>query len=254
MFALKKFISAWIMPLPFTFMLLVFGLGLLWFSRRHRLGKGLITLAALLLFSFSYSPWVEQAMVRLEREYPVYTPGEQPVDFIAVLGGYGKYDATISEPSRLGVTSLQRLVEGIRIHRLEPRATLIFSGYAPEGGDSIAQLNAAAAISLGIPQDQIIVESRPRDTWEEAEHLKDIVGQSPFVLVTSASHMKRAMAFFAAQGMEPIPAPTGHHVRGNIDDLPWFKAVLPSPGTLTQSRKLAHEYLGLIWSRLRYDL
>ena len=43
--------------------------------------------------------------------------------------------------------------------------------------------------------------------------VKEIVGKDKFILVTSASHMLRAMALFRKQGMEPIPAPTDYMVK-----------------------------------------
>ena len=39
MFWLKKWLGGLLMPLPFTLMLIVLGLLLLWFTRRQRLGK-----------------------------------------------------------------------------------------------------------------------------------------------------------------------------------------------------------------------
>ena len=42
------------------------------------------------------------------------------------------------------------------------------------------------------------------------------IGQTPFILVTSAGHMPRSMAVFEAQGMQPIPAPTEFITHDNI--------------------------------------
>ena len=46
-FWLKKSVSFWLMPLPFCLTLLVMGLVLLW-TRRARLGRGLLVTATLL--------------------------------------------------------------------------------------------------------------------------------------------------------------------------------------------------------------
>ena len=56
MFWLKKWLGGLLMPLPFTLMLIVLGLLLLWFTRRQRLGKSLCTLGTLLLITLSLRP------------------------------------------------------------------------------------------------------------------------------------------------------------------------------------------------------
>ena len=48
MFWLKKWLGGLFMPLPFTLMLIVLGLLLLWFTRRQRLGKSLMLPIAVL--------------------------------------------------------------------------------------------------------------------------------------------------------------------------------------------------------------
>ncbi len=63
------------------------------------------------------------------------------------------------------------------------------------------------ARALGVPRSDIIVLSRPKDTEEEALAVKRAIGDAPFLLVTSASHLPRAMIFFRHAGLDPLPAP-----------------------------------------------
>jgi len=80
---------------------------------------------------------------------------------------------------------------------------------------------------------------------------KKIVGPDPFLLVTSAAHMPRSMALFRKQGMNPIPAPTGHQVkerqRGEISPGSFF----PGIGELEKAEMAVYEYLGLAWVKIR---
>lgn len=62
---------------------------------------------------------------------------------------------------------------------------------------STAEAGARVAESLGVPRSDIIVLDRPKDTEEEALAVKRAIGDAPFLLVTSASHLPRAMIFFS---------------------------------------------------------
>ncbi len=76
-------------------------------------------------------------------------------------------------------------------------------GDKPVGGEVMV----AFARSLGIPADKLLAETRSLDTYGNARGVKPIVKDAPFVLVTSASHLPRAMIIFQTLGMRPIPAP-----------------------------------------------
>ncbi len=69
------------------------------------------------------------------------------------------------------------------------------------------------------------------------------------VLVTSASHMKRALYEFNAAGIKPIPAPTNFMAIDDIEQ-PWQKYT-PKARYLEQTELYWHEYLGGLWQKLR---
>ncbi len=52
------------------------------------------------------------------------------------------------------------------------------------------------AISLGVNEEDIITLDTPKDTKEEAIESKKIVDGKKLILVTTASHMKRASMLF----------------------------------------------------------
>jgi uncharacterized SAM-binding protein YcdF (DUF218 family) len=107
------------------------------------------------------------------------------------------------------------------------------------------------AEALGVSAEDIQRLSEPRDTEEESQQIAPIVGPQRFILVTSASHMPRAMGLFRKRGMQPIAAPTdylapGHRVE--LDDL------VPDGYKLFKSQIAFYEYLGLGWEKLRGKL
>ena len=103
------------------------------------------------------------------------------------------------------------------------------------------------AISLGVDKEDIILYLGTKDTQEEAQAGKKLLGDKPFILVTSASHMTRAVNFFRNEGLAPIPAPTNHLASTKYPNYTDFF----SSEALTKSRIVFHEILGLIWQKLK---
>ena len=108
------------------------------------------------------------------------------------------------------------------------------------------------AESLGIPASAILMETHSDDTDSEAKDVLPLAGHKPFILVTSAFHMPRAMALFRHLGMRPIPAPANYLGRTNTQ--PFVLSVLPSTGALGNSEVAWHEELGIFWEHLRGQL
>ena len=81
-----------------------------------------------------------------------------------------------------------------------PGSKLIFTGGVSKTNTvSTAEVGARVAQSLGVPHEQIITLDLPKDTEEEAAAVKQAIGDAPFLLVTSASHLPRAMIFSAGR-------------------------------------------------------
>jgi len=108
---------------------------------------------------------------------------------------------------------------------------------------------ALLAAQWGVEPNNIIVEAESMDTKDHPVFVKRIVKEDPFILVTSASHMPRAMALFRGQGMEPIPAPTDYMAEDKEGLTPG--AFFPGAVSLKKAERALHEYLGLVWGKLR---
>jgi uncharacterized SAM-binding protein YcdF (DUF218 family) len=94
----------------------------------------------------------------------------------------------------------------------------------------------------------MVLESQSRDTIDEVRALGALLGKERFVVVTSATHLPRAMAMFKHAGMNPIPAPTDYlalHAAPQIED--W----VPHAGAGFMIERALHEYVGLFWAKLR---
>jgi len=247
LFFLKQLLKASIMPLPALLLVGFAGLYFLWTNRRPRLGKVLVTGALVALLLSSIEPVVSGLGVGLEREHPPYS-GE-PVELIVVLGAGHISDADLPVTSWVSSTTLYRVAEGLRLAELNPEALVLFSGYRGTDDISAADVNRQLAMGLGLDSTRILINPAARDTRDEARFVASMVQGRSMALVTSATHMARALSLFEAEGLNPIPAPTGHLVRRGerlaVEDL------VPSETTLFISRQLWYETLGEIWSRVR---
>ncbi|MGE4535393.1 YdcF family protein [Halomonas sp.] len=107
---------------------------------------------------------------------------------------------------RLSDSSGMRLMEGIRLWRQRPELPLIVSGASRDPDIApVAQGYADAAAELGVPEDRLVVLDTPTDTGREASAVHDVLGEgSQVVVVTSASHMPRAIHHFQQAGLLPV--------------------------------------------------
>lgn len=249
LFTLKKVLGGMMLPLPLLLLLIAFGIALLWFSRFQRTGKLCVSLGWLLLLLLSLQPVADSLLKPIEDKYPTWR-GEKRVQYVVVLGGGYTWNPDWAPSSNLINNSLPRLTEGIRLWYENPGSKLIFTGAAAKTNPvSTAEAGARVAESLGIPRSEILVLDKPKDTEEEAAAVKMAIGDAPFLLVTSASHLPRAMIFFRRAGLTPLPAPANQlAIESPLN--PWERAI-PSPVWLMHSDRVGYETLGRIWQWLK---
>lgn len=240
-----------LLPVPVCLEILLAGLFLLWFTRRIKTGKILVSAGTLLLAAFSFGPFPDMLLQPLEYRYaPVFTVEKSSnAKWVVVLGGGHTTDPRLPATSIIGSSSLHRLVEGIRLKRMLPGGKLVLSGGKTFDPRPHAQITAEVALALGVDKHDLVLETSSKDTKDEAVFIKNIVKDDPFFLVTSASHMPRSMALFQKQGMHPLPAPTGHLVKRRADHGPGV--FFPKANNLHKTETAVHEYLGRAWAEIR---
>lgn len=237
------------LPLPLLLSLIALGLLLVWFSRFQKSGKIIITVGWLMLLLLSLQPVADGLLRPIENKYPTWQ-GKQKVEYVVVLGGGYTWDANWAPSSNLINNSLPRLNEGIRLWRANPGSKMIFTGAAAKTNPvSTAEAGARVAVSLGVPRSAIITLDSPKDTEEEAAAVKQAIGDVPFLLVTSASHLPRAMVFFQQAGLHPLPAPANQLAINAPLNL--WERIIPSPAWLMHSDRAGYETLGRLWQWLK---
>jgi uncharacterized SAM-binding protein YcdF (DUF218 family) len=97
----------------------------------------------------------------------------------------------------------------------------------------------------------MVLESQSWDTIDEVRALRALVGEERFALVTSATHLPRAMAMFKKAGMNPLPAPTDYLAADQPVGMGHVLGLIPHAAAGLMIERALHEYLGLFWAKLR---
>jgi uncharacterized SAM-binding protein YcdF (DUF218 family) len=204
----------------------VFALAISWRSRGVACAFAAVALAIPVLYA---SPLVAASLQRLAESSARDTSRpDVTYDAAIVLSGGEARLATAAELMRRG-RARQVVVAGV-IGRGEARHAL------------------AAFRAAGVPESAVILEKTSRNTRENAIESARIVAERGFrnlLLVTSASHVDRALGCFHDVGLYPDVFPADH-TAARIERQGW----LPRRGTAAQSRAAMHELIGRLAYRL----
>jgi uncharacterized SAM-binding protein YcdF (DUF218 family) len=224
-FLLKKVISFFLMPLPIAMALILM---VLWFIYKKQIKKATIytSITFLWILLISSSPVANFLMKPLVQSYHQLKKIPNNVQYILLLGGDREH----------------RAWEAIRLYQQNKNLKIITSGYSLIGA-SDAQITAKMLEDAGVKKEQIFSQNKAKDTKEEAIALKKRIKNKPFILVTSAYHMPRAMKLFQKEGLNPIPAPCN-------DDYLYDKSIIHAK-QIRKTEQALHEYIGLLWLKLK---
>jgi uncharacterized SAM-binding protein YcdF (DUF218 family) len=242
---IKLVVGAAVTPMAFG-LLIVFAGAIARLFARRRLSIVLWTAAAFLVYVASIAPVADALLAPLEGRFAPLSDVQDlpPVRYIVVLGsGYAPRDG-IPITAALEGDGLSRIAEGVRLMRQIHGARLVVSGGAVDNRTAAAVGYAQFAVDFGIDADSIVKLDKSLDTAEEASSIAALVGQAPFILVTSAYHMPRAVRLLQLAGAHPIPAPTGQLTSRQIEWAP--QGWIPHSSSLHKTERALHEYIGMM--------
>lgn len=246
LFTFKKIVANWFMPLPL--LLLLIGLGMVWLWRgQQRRGLWAVSVGWLCLLLLSLPPVADHLLRPYEQVNLMSYSGAGPADAVVVLGCDLQVIAEAPTSSWLPRCAMQRLVQGVISWQKEPDALLVLSGYG--GAQQVAAADAMAQVAkdLGVPAERIRTLPTAKDTSSEAEQVATLI-DGPIVLVTSASHMPRALRYFQATGLPVRPQPADHLAATQLQRH-WFE-YSPDAVQLIKIQRAWYESIGLLWQRL----
>lgn len=134
-------------------------------------------------------------------------------DAVVILGGGTLYYNLNWQQNHYG-RPVGRALEALRLYQRGMVRKIVISGGDPGGpleGTQGETLSTTRFFKeLGVPEQDLILEKDSLNTHQQAVILKDLLpkyGVKSFYLVTSADHMKRAMACFQKQNLPATPYP-----------------------------------------------
>ncbi|HMN38615.1 MAG TPA: YdcF family protein [Hyphomicrobium sp.] len=185
----------------------------------------------------------------LEERFSVPSPAEgQAIAGIIMLGGFEDPWVSSGRGSLNVNEAAERLTESVRLAKRWPDAKVVFTG---GWGGLLEGVGADGAVGaylrdMGVMPERLILEGRSRNTFENAVFTRDLVAPQPgtvWLLVTSASHMPRAVGAFRQVGFDVLPFPVDFRTRDRGDMLRFFTSV---PDGLKRCDLAVHEWLGLL--------
>ena len=251
-FVLSKTVGYLMMPSNLLMAIGLIGLVLL-FTRFRRLASWLVVTSLVLMAVVGYSPLGRLLLLPLEQRFPAWDASRGAPDGIVVLGGAISPNISVARGSVALNGSAERLTVTAELARRYPNARIIFTG-GSASLDPTVPLEAPLAVkefeALGVPHDRITAEEQSRNTIENAVFSHLLANPKPgerWVLVTSASHMPRAIGAFRAAGFPVEAYPVNWHTTGRRDASELFVSFT---GGLAMTDYAVHEWFGLAAYRL----
>jgi len=166
-------------------------------------------------------------------------------DAVVILGG-GVETTEVGGVvlSQLPSTSSLRILEGARVFKLIGARLAIVSGGIADKSLELrpeAEQMASALAACGVPADRILLDVEAKDTHDHGRTVPPLLQDrhvTQFVLVTSPTHMRRALAVFRAAGLDPVPSVAP--VRS--EQLHRSALLLPNDDSLTLSNEAIYDY------------
>ncbi|HEX4628307.1 MAG TPA: YdcF family protein [Gemmatimonadales bacterium] len=218
-----------------------------------------VLLAGALLFGlvsiYTGQYLVAQAIVGSLRPFQAGSVAPARRTAVVVLGS-GSIDAEDWDGRRLSVVdraAAARVLEAARVFRLVDPAIVISSGGNPHPRRRTTPTGETmrdALVTVGVPPDRILVETESKTTRDEAVIIAPMLtarNVEQVILVTSQTHMRRALGAFRAVGVAAVPAIAQEFDR----DLPVSERFLPSDDGLWLAASNVHEILGCAYYWLR---
>lgn len=190
----------------------------LW-AGRVRAARRLGTASALVLLGFAILPVGDWALGTLERRYSP-NPDVSGAQGIIVLGGAVDIAGTLRHDQVQLTWGGERMTTTVALARRYPDLPVVFtggSGALRDMGRQASESQVAARFfdEMGLDLARVTLEPDARNTTENARRSALLVDASQrWILITSASHLPRAVASFGRAGWSDlIPYPVDFNAR-----------------------------------------
>lgn len=167
---------------------------------------------------------------------------------VLLSSGSARLDPEKGWVNLLANSGWERLLVATETARKVDGEMMIAGGaLSDDGRDPIAITMRKVIEVMGIDLRKVSVETRSINTFENLANLKSRLGGEPFILVTSAAHLPRAMAVARKLELQPIPQPADY-LSNKVAGL---RSFLPSSQAILQWQTLLHELVGFIYYKIK---
>ncbi|MFT2090420.1 YdcF family protein [Paraglaciecola sp. 2405UD69-4] len=199
----------------------------------------------LLLCSMTYPSVL--LIKHLEDPYPtvkIESKAWQQTDAIVILACNYFEDNELPFVSRWPNCSMQRNHHAARMYHLVNKPIYLAGDIlGKKDVNSQAVHNREFLTNMGVNSHDIFINAKGRNTETEVAALAEMLDGKYISLVTSASHLTRALTYFEDYNIKVLPIPVEHLSRKKVEPV----LGLPNAFSLYRSERALHEYLGLIY-------
>ncbi len=247
-FILSKLLYFFISPFNWLLLFALFA----FFIKDQKRKKRWIIISTCWFLLFSNPFVIQKLMLSWQAERKTLGPGEHYQTGI-LLAGFVGFEFKSSQ-GFYGSAS-DRFIQAVRLYKLGHIKKILITG----GSGSIwrQQYKEADFVKeqlqeMGVTATDIISENQSRNTYENAVNSKLLLDslqiKGPYLLITSAMHMKRSQKVFAKAGLETVAYPCNFNVVNN--PLTFFDAVTPSYKAFENWDIFLKESVGLLMYKL----
>ena len=247
-FIFSKILSFLIKP---TFWILLLIISSIYFKKQR---KRILLLSVFSYWFFSNSFIIDQAYNLWEDTPKSLSEITQNYDYGIVLGGFSGYD---KHKNRVEFNECgDRLFYAIQLYKSRKINNILISGGNGQllnDGYMESEWSKDFLINCGIPEENILIENKSRNTWENALYTSDILEKKKnkkLLLITSSWHMKRAKFCFEKNNMNTDFFPTDYtkkHIKINFEYL-----LIPNSKSFVRWETLIKEFIGNIVYKIKF--
>ena len=240
-FILSKVLLVFLFPLTWVLGLMIYAV----FTKRQKRKQRLLIASVALLYFFS-NQFTADAIARIW-DVPPYQPSAKTYSCVILLGGFVSQDE-----SGRGYfnAATDRYTQATKLLANHTAAHLLFSGGNSDiypNGFIEADFVKSELKKQGFADSLILLDGKARNTAENALFANQLLKRAnlkpPYLLVTSAFHMRRAKLIFKNAGISVVPYTSNNMAsNGHI----YVKNFLPDIDAIAQWNLYIKEVVGYI--------
>ena len=236
---------------------ILFFLILGWIIKEKKWKRGMYGVAIVLALLFTNAFLLYYASKKWYGEYDKPLPVGKTYEYGIVLGGYSDWDWKHERPefSEIG----DRLFEGVQLHAKGVVRKIVLASdgsiYRVKGTEDEGNPYGMKSylMNMGIPEEDIILETRANNTHENATLTLELIGEDlktkPSVIITSSIHVPRSVLAFRQVGLHPDVYMTDLPTEANKARF----SILPTLSVIYGWRALFHEMVGYVAYKYMYE-